>query len=372
MTSRERTLTALRGGQPDRVPIQLFGSTGCSVAMEGYGENFRRLLSYARQNADMMHGWHAPLGQCYAGMYSGVEIQKRIEKEGEVTLTKRIIETPRGPITQVSESDADTTSDYKLRKHFIESEDDFEKLMSIQFSPYRPDLGGYFDLRKIVGETGVVSVFLTGPVDVAALFFSPTEFVLWTVEEKDRLHALLRKIRSHMDDYLDYLLENRVGEVFWFGGAEQVVPPLGPPAFFDAYVSFYEKPLIDKIHAAGGLAILHCHGSVKRVLRQIVATGYDALQPVEAPPMGDITLAEAREMTEGNIALVGNIQVGEMYRSTPEKIDALCREAIEQGKPGGGFILGITSSYYSSSMDDRTLANYIAYIDAGRKYGDYH
>ncbi len=48
MNSRERMLAALRGQQADRVPIDLFGSTGCSPRMEGHGANSGRLLAYGR------------------------------------------------------------------------------------------------------------------------------------------------------------------------------------------------------------------------------------------------------------------------------------------------------------------------------------
>ena len=82
-------------------------------------------------------------------------------------------------------------------------------------------------------------------------------------------------------------------------------------------------------------------------------------------------MAQAKQTTQGKICLIGNIQVGDLYRSTPEQIDLLCRETIEQGKDDGGFILCVSSSYYSSHMDERVLANYMAYIDAGLKYGKY-
>lgn len=371
MTSRERTLIALRCGRPDRVPIQVFGTQGYTPELETYGENYRRLLAYAREKADMMYHWIEPLEQCWSGMYSAVPLQKLIENKNGTRIKTLLLDTPGGPLTQISESDGQTVSSLKLRKPFVETDRDFEKLMSIPFTPYRPQFDGYRQLRKKVNDRNVVSIVLPEPIAVAGLYLPPTEFILWTIEQKEKLHALLDKIRKNMEEYVGYLLAHQIGEVFWLSGAEDVVPPLGPPDNFDEFVAAYHKTIMDMIHGRGGLVILHCHGSIKKIIPKIRAGGYDALQPVEAPPMGDITMAEAKEVARGKMCLIGNIQVGNLYTSTPEKIEALCRETIEQAKPDGGFILGITASHFSASMDDRTLANYLAYIDAGRKYGNY-
>ncbi len=244
--------------------------------------------------------------------------------------------------------------------------------MSIPAIPYQPDPNQYYKLVEQVGEKGVVITFFTGPVDVAALYMDPTEFAFWTIDQQDKLHALLGKIAGTMADYLDYLLSHKLGELFLFGGAEEVIPPLGRPAFFDEFITRYEKPFIARIHDYGGLAMLHCHSCVKTVLDRIVAAGYDALQPLEPPPMGDITLAEAKEATKGaNICLIGNIELSDMYELTPPEIDSLVQQTVAEGKPGGGFILCISSCLYETILSDKVLANYIAYIDAGRKYGRY-
>ena len=371
MTQRERTLITLRGGQADRVPIQLFGSMGYSPSMENYGQNYGQFLVYAKQNADMLYGWHEPITTYCSSLYSGIEIKEVVQKDGDRIVVTRAVETPKGTISQVSESDALTTSDQRIRKHFLETDADFDKVMSIPSTPFRPDVGTYHKIRERIGEAGVVTTFLTGPVGISGLLMEPSQFAMWTIDERDRLHALLRKIARQMNDYLDYLIDNDAVELVWFGGAEQVVPPLGSPDMYKEYVDDYERPFVERIHENGGLSILHCHGSIGKVIGQLADTGYDALQPVESPPMGDITMAQAKKTVGERLCLIGNIQVDQMYRSTPEKIEQLVREVIEQGKPNGGFILGISASFFSSDMSDEVLANYMAYIDAGRRYGQY-
>ena len=43
-------------------------------------------------------------------------------------------------------------------------------------------------------------------------------------------------------------------------------------------------------HAHGGYARVHCHGRVKKILDMIAGMGADALDPIEPPPQGDVTL----------------------------------------------------------------------------------
>ncbi len=112
LTSRERTMIALRGGQPDYVPVQVFGSTGYSAEMENYDDNWKKLLAHAKTNADLQYGWHEPLSQIYAGMFTGVEIKESRETRNGKVLTTKVIDTCTGPVTQVSENDESSSTEW--------------------------------------------------------------------------------------------------------------------------------------------------------------------------------------------------------------------------------------------------------------------
>ena len=59
-----------------------------------------------------------------------------------------------------------------------------------------------------------------------------------------------------------------------------------------------------------------------------------------------------------------------MERSTVEGMDALCKQAIADAAPGGGFILTQTAPPITS-LTPRMQDNYVAFIEAGRRYGAY-
>ena len=160
--------------------------------------------------------------------------------------------------------------------------------------------------------------------------------------------------------------------MYGYVGPELCIPPLQSPADFDEFVVEYDRKLIDLIHAYDGLVWCHCHGGMARVLDGFLAMGIDVLNPVEPPPMGDVTLAQAKARVGHRITLEGNIEQGEFYRASTSRIRQLVRQAIREGAPGYGFILCPTSGFQEwSEVDDRYVANYLAYIDEGLKAGRY-
>jgi len=69
---------------------------------------------------------------------------------------------------------------------------------------------------------------------------------------------------------------------------------MGSPVAFDALVAPFDGPLIDLIHRFGGKVIVHHHGNINAILERIADLGADAIQPIEEPPVGDCTMADAK------------------------------------------------------------------------------
>ncbi len=58
-------------------------------------------------------------------------------------------------------------------------------------------------------------------------------------------------------------------------------------------------------------------------------------------------------------------------RETPAEIDARVKEMMEAAKAGGGYVLMPTAAPINIPLSPRTEANYLAFIEAGYKYGGY-
>jgi uroporphyrinogen-III decarboxylase len=66
---------------------------------------------------------------------------------------------------------------------------------------------------------------------------------------------------------------------------------------------------------------------------------------MDPPPLGDVTLADAKERVGGELFLKGNIDsVNVLLRGDDETVDRTIRATIETGKPGGGYILSTACS----------------------------
>jgi uroporphyrinogen-III decarboxylase len=122
-----------------------------------------------------------------------------------------------------------------------------------------------------------------------------------------------------------------------------VTVQLGPSAF-DELVARFDVPLVETIHRYGGIAYYHNHGSVTRFLPRLAALGIDALDPLEAPPWGDVDLREARRLAGERLCFVGNLDDMEVLESLPQQESlAIARERLEAGGRKA-FILGGTAS----------------------------
>jgi uroporphyrinogen-III decarboxylase len=125
------------------------------------------------------------------------------------------------------------------------------------------------------------------------------------------------------------------------------------------------------IHRRGGLLHVHCHGPMQAIIEQLAELGSDCLHPVEAPPMGDLPLAEAKRRVGRDVCLEGNIQMDDLYRMETPELIAVVEQAMRDGMPGGGFMLAPTASPYAPVLSCRARDNYLAMIETGVRLGAY-
>ncbi len=100
-------------------------------------------------------------------------------------------------------------------------------------------------------------------------------------------------------------------------------------------------PWSHAIRQHGGFARIHCHGRVRNLLDMIVGMGADAIDPLEPPPHGDVTLDDVRQRYGRQLVLFGNLEVVDIERMDPAQFDTLVCRTLQQGTagPGRGFVL---------------------------------
>jgi hypothetical protein len=361
MHVRQRLLAALTRGKPDRVPITLYGVYPHNPDdWRAQRPSYRPLLELARQRTDPFCQWSVDRGH----FYTRVPEHTRLLDDG--AFIERTLETPRGPLTCIVNTSPATQW---IKQFYLQDDEDIGRFLAIPYEPVRPDLGRALALEQEVGEQALLCTALLDGLGIVADLFTPEEFAIRCACEKRTIRRMIEQVNEQLYDYLGYLLAHGPRSLYIIGGPELATAPLLAPRYFDEFVMLFDGRLIDLVHQHGSWAAIHCHGRLNGVLERIISLGPDALHPCEAPPMGDVPLAEVKKRVAGRICIIGNVQIGDVIGGERAEVDQRVQEAIEDGAQGGGFILSTTASPYEDDLSPRALENYIQFVESGLRYG---
>ena len=353
MNSRERLRRCYFHEELDRPGV--YSRTG----FPSQDPTYDKLKSYLQKYTELKQGWDSnSIESSYPVEFHTEPFSEDFEQHID------ILHTPKGDL-QSSLLISLKGQPGLAETYFIKTREDAEKYLSLPLPGVRGDVSSFFQADKEIGERGIVEVSVGfNPGGFVAELFGSETFALMSVTDRDVIHALCQRRMKIIMNRLNFLLAREVGPYFSMLGEEYIVPPLhGPKDFYNFNVK-YDKPIVDLIHDAGGRIHIHCHGSIKRVFQGFVDLGADVLHPFEAPPMGDITPKEAKELARGKLCLEGNIQISSMYENTPEEIRQETEELIEATfDDSRGLIISPTASPYIRGQGERCFAQYKAMID---------
>lgn len=370
MTSRERILAALRGEMPDRVPIWAWG------VYPGLAEQhptIQPVVDAYLERGDILRWWSPGGGGFFTASeeYSSTTEARPSElKEYDERVTT--VTTPAGDLTEVFYLSREGKPGY-CKKNYLQTEQDVEKLLSIPYVPPRPDCSGFFELDRELAERGLLIV--TVPADpmysLNRLTGSET-FAIWSIEKRDMIRELIGMFLQRTKDWVEWVIAQGVGPLFGYVGPELCVPPLQSPRDFEEFVVEPDREINDMIRGDGKMVLVHCHASMDAVLEGFVRMRADALHPIEPPPMGDVTLAEAKRRVGKDLCIVGNIQEHEIWTMPNQQFRELVEDTVKVGMEGGRFILSPTATPFGwPTMSDLARENWIAMLEVGLEVGRY-
>ena len=281
------------------------------------------------------------------------------------------LQTPAGPITQMYYQPVNGSPGY-VAKHYIESLEDARRWLSIPVRKGTLDPAPYREFVAQSGEGGLRMIGIGEAMYSVQAMIGSEVFGFWLMEEKGLLHELIGRAYAGIQDTVKQCLAADMGDAYGYVGPELCIPPLAAPAHFREFCFAYDKPLHDLIHDAGKLVWVHCHGDMNPVLEDFVEMGVDCLNPIEPPPIGKLTLTEAKQRCGGRMCLDGGIQNGDFQLLTPAQMVRRTEEVIAQGKPGGGFILCPTSDPGTwVTLSERIIENHVAFVETAMRLAEY-
>jgi uroporphyrinogen decarboxylase len=141
--------------------------------------------------------------------------------------------------------------------------------------------------------------------------------------------------------------------------------PLMGPRLFHEFVYPYLAQTAKAAHDAGLFFVKHSDGDQWSILDDYVAAGVDGWQGIQ-PRIG-MDLKLLKERYGDKMTFIGGVNCETLTDGAPEEIEEEVRYAIRHAGPGGG--LAICSG--NTLMPGTRYENYLAMVEANRKYGVY-
>lgn len=365
MTRRERLTAIFEGRIPDRPAVKIWGASPTGKLIH---PAFTPVRDLAVAKTDLFFD----AGSAF-NIYAGINAQKLCEVHDAPTDSPAWVDqittwhTPEGDLREVFLRSTCKKPGYH-KAYLLKEPGDLKKLLSLPYAPHPFSPAGYLQTERAAGDTGITMFSFDHPMYATQRLIGSENFALWSLEAGDLLLETMRTFADRVRAHAQAALDAGIHGIFGWVGPELCIPPLMSPAAFDDYVFTLDKPLIDMIHDAGGRVWVHCHGKMRPVLKRFADMGVDVLNPIEPPPMGDMTIAQAFEVVGGRMGLEGGIETHDFMMGSKAKLRAMIRANLDAGR-NRRFILGPSSGYMESvTPTPAEIENWLFYIEEAVRY----
>ena len=154
------------------------------------------------------------------------------------------------------------------------------------------------------------------------------------------------------------------GAWFWADIAYKNSSMVSPAAYRELLQPFHRR-LCSMVHAAGGEVVFHSDGNLHGLLPDIVASGFDCLQPIEVKAGMDVR--DLKKTYGDRLSFMGNIDARLYQENNLLGLEREIREKLSVAKVGGGYV------YHSdhSVPPGVTLDTYRKVLEWVDRYGCY-
>ena len=185
------------------------------------------------------------------------------------------------------------------------------------------------------------------------------------IEDPQFAHALARVVTDMLIAGFEGAMDAGADAVVLDGDLAMNNTTLMSPAHYREFIKPYHKEIVDAVHAKGGLVVKHSDGNLWPIIDDLIEIGVDGIHPIQ-PQCMDI--AEVNKAVGDRVCLLGNIDCQRLLcEATPEQVADVVKQTIRAAAPGGGYILCTSNTIHP----DVKPGNAIAMYRAGRDYGRY-
>jgi uroporphyrinogen-III decarboxylase len=185
---------------------------------------------------------------------------------------------------------------------------------------------------------------------------------------------LVDAVMAHVADY--YLgVSQRIFEasgdaidVFFIGndfGAQ--TGPMISPMLFKRFLLPHLERLVELGHEYGKRVLLHCDGSIRALIPDMIAIGVDGLQSVQ-PLCHGMELSRLKADFGKQITFMGGIDTQLLIEGSADEARELTLSVLQTMMPGGGFIASPSHDYL---LPETPVENVIIMYETIKQYGAY-
>jgi len=219
-------------------------------------------------------------------------------------------------------------------------------------------------LKKLVGDKYFIVVHGDGTFAIPD-GNDMLEFTYNLIDKPDEMKQIAKKM---VDDTIERNKKFVDAGVDGFALCADYCLNTGPflsPKMFSEWITPYLARLIRAIRDMKVYAIKHTDGNIMPIIDQIVSCQPHALHSLD--PQAKVDIKELKRLYGNKICLIGNVQCSLMQTGTDTQILESCRYAMENGKPGGGYIFS-TSNVVFKGMPKKSYDLMMDYYRKNRNY----
>lgn len=344
MTSRKRVFTALEKGVPDQVPIGEIMIDPTIIQVICPGSSYSDFVEEV--GLDMV---------CYE-IFSRESININwIDKE------KKIYQDKWGAVQRFTSEKIPVC----IGPPCIQSEEDLAS-----YVPPDPNQPGLLDsLKEVVNRfKGKKAIAFLGEA-----VFAPSQYLRGGLTDLflDYMTrpSFVKKLAKIGEEYYIELCRRVIKE-----GVEIIIlgddyaaadTTLMSPEHFKSFILPGFRRVVKAIKEVGAYCIKHTDGNVQGIMDDIVATGVDAMGPLQSVP--GMELGSVKTKYGDKICVMGNIDVGLLSLGSVDEVVQATKECLLNASPGGGHILSSGNSISSSVKPE----NFMAMVETVKRWGRY-
>ena len=222
-------------------------------------------------------------------------------------------------------------------------------------------------LNAVVPDGMKISVNVFGIFENSSWLMGFQSFSYALFDQPDLIQAIVDRVAELVITCARQAANyDNVGMIFFGDDLGYSAGTLLSPATIRNYVLPHYSRLVEAVHAAGKLILLHSCGNLEKIMDEIINIGFDAKHSFEDKIM---PVEEVYRRWGDRIAVLGGVDMDLLARGSEEAVRQRVRQILEVcGAKGVGYCLGTGNTVANYVLKE----NYLAMLDEGRRWNQEH